>query len=140
MLLLHEASSMASVSHKLKGKPKNSSSLEISPPSKLFLLPALIRQLQGSKRFHILLLLFSFGTFFPTIYGVPKGSTFEFAERGNCLGQLLGGTLVLGGKCVDLGRCQPGNSKKVRDGLVTNSLTNLRCPFAIGIGSTWPWK
>lgn len=43
MLLLHGASSMASVSHKLKGKPKNSSSLEISPVSKLFLLPALIR-------------------------------------------------------------------------------------------------
>lgn len=90
MLLLHGASSMASVSHRLKGKPKNSSLLEMSPVSKLFFLPALIRQLQGSKSFHSLLLFLSLGTFFPKIYQVSKASATGIAERGNCLVQLLG--------------------------------------------------
>lgn len=80
MLLLHEASSTASVSRQLKGKTQNSSSLEISTIPKLLLLLTLIRQLQGSKRFHFLLLFLNFGTFFSTIFEVPEASAFEIAE------------------------------------------------------------
>lgn len=42
-------------------------------------------------RFQVLLLFFSFGTFFLTIDKVSKASAFKIPERGNYLGQLLGG-------------------------------------------------
>lgn len=45
-------------------------------------------------RFQVLLLFFSFGTFFLTIDKVSKASAFKIPERGNYLGQLLEGGLL----------------------------------------------